>query len=285
MYKTIIFRLEGVVLNEEILKFKVYELLWYYLRRYPEYGEFKQLLVLRNRYSSKKMMTPPYIRIMQNHLTERDQERFQHEIGILEKKLGNRYIRKVPGMRSIIQNLRYYYHIVLLARDSSVTRNAVWKFQWEDHTRFLPFGDSTLSPASFKESLMQIMKDTRAKPNETIIISEYQYPDIQIARQAGMTSIITDYSLRVKGFTPQNFREREYVSSIEGEESPNPFQIFRTPPVPGNMVKSPQELVKKLESLEENQPSISQYEQENSPDSLWDLAKKILNPPMEPPED
>jgi hypothetical protein len=84
---------------------------------------------------------------------------------------------------------------------------------------------------------------------------------------------------------PQNFREREYVNSIEGEDSPTPFQIFRSPPEPGNIVKSPQELVKKLESLEENQPSRPQYEQENTPDSLWGLAKKMLNPPMEPPED
>jgi phosphoglycolate phosphatase-like HAD superfamily hydrolase len=285
MYKTIIFRLEGIVLNEEILRFKIYELLWYYLRRYPEFEEFKQLLALKNRYSSKKMMTSPYIRIMQNHLTERDQERFRHETHIIEKKLGNRYVRKVPGMRSIIQNLRYYYHIVFLARDSAVTRNAVWKFQWEDYTRFLPSGDSTLNPASFKESLMQIMKETRANPNETIVVSEYQFPDIQSARQVGSTTITTDYSLRIKGFTPQSFREREYVSSIEGEDVTNPFQIFRNPPEPANMIKSPQELVKKLESLEENQPSKPQYEQENTPDSLWDLAKKILNPPLEPPED
>jgi phosphoglycolate phosphatase-like HAD superfamily hydrolase len=282
MYKTIIFRLEGVLLNEEIFKFKIYELLWYYMRRNPENKSFKQLLELRNRYAAKTLAIPPYHLIIRNHLSEIDQSNILTEIALLERKLSNRYLRKVPGIMVIIQNLKYYYKIYLLARDSTVTRNAVKKFGWKDQIYYLKSGDGSVNPSYFRDSLLQIIKLTRAETSETIFIGEFEFPDIQVARQSGISTIRTDFSFRSKGFAPQNIMERQYVSAIEEKSPAGPLDFLRKPFEPGLSVKNPDQLVKRIQDLEENRPTIPEYQKIEDKTNMWDIAKKILNPPIEP---
>lgn len=282
MYKTIIFRLEGVVLNEEIFTFKIYELLWYYMRRNPENKSFKQLLELRNRYATKALAIPPYHLIIRNHLSEIDQSNILTEIAMLERKLSNRYLRRVPGIMVIIQNLRYYYKIHLLARDSTITRNGVRKFGWKDQIHYLKSGDGSVNPSHFRDSLLQIIKLTRAETAETIFIGESEFPDIQVARQSGISIIRTDFSFRSKGFTPQNIMEREYVSAIEEKLPASPLNFLRKSFDPDLSVKNPEQLVKRIEDLEENRPTIPEYQNKVATNNIWDIAKKILNPPIEP---
>jgi phosphoglycolate phosphatase-like HAD superfamily hydrolase len=278
MYKTIIFRLEGVVLNEEILKFKIYEKLWYHLRRNPEYGSFKELLDLRNRYAAKGSPMPPYIPIIRNHLTEIEQVNILEDIALLERKMSNRYLRKVPGITAIIQSLRYYYKIYLLARDSVVTRNAVKKFGWDKNVYYLKTGDGNVNPSHFRETLNQLINISRTTPAETIFVGEIDFPDIQVAQQSGISTIKTTFSFQNKGFTPQNNTERLYVESIERESTTGPMNLLSKAFNSDSAVKNPEQLIKRIEDMEESRPTTPQYQKEESKISIWDIAKKILNP-------
>jgi hypothetical protein len=110
-----------------------------------------------------------------------------------------------------------------------------------------------------------------------------------MAQQSGFSTIKTEYSFRVKGFTPQNIMEREYVNAIEGKSgggpmqllTGGPFQILKSPAEVNDSIKTPQDLVKRIEELEENRPNTPQYQDNEKEMNIWDIAKKILNPPMD----
>ena len=278
MYKTIIFRLEGVILNEEILKFKIYETLWYHIRRNPEYKSFKQLLELRNRYATKGSTILPYIPIIRNHLTEIEQANILKEIELLERKMSNRYLRKVPGITAIIQSLRYYYKIFLLARDSVVTRNAVKRFGWDKNVYYLKTGDGNVNPSHFQDTLNHLINISRATPAETIFIGEIDFPDIQVAQQSGLSPIKTDFSFSTKGFTPQNIMERQYVEAIDKESSTGPLNFLSKAFESDVTVKNPEQLIKRIENMEESRPTTPQFQKKEKTISIWDIAKKLLNP-------
>jgi len=278
MYKTIIFRLEGVVLNEEILKFKIYEILWYHLRRNPEYRSFKQLLELRKRYAAKGTTIHPYIPIIRNHLTENEQTNILEEIALLERKMSNRYLRKVPGITAIIQSLRYYYKIYFLARDSVVTRSAVKKFGWDKNVYYLKTGDGYVNPSHFLDTINNLINISQSTPEETIFIGEIDFPDIQVAQQSGISPIKTNFSFTTKGFTPQNITERHYVEAIDKESTAGSLNFLSRAFDPDITVENPVQLIKRIENMEESRPPAPQYQKKDSTVSIWDIAKKLINP-------
>ena len=101
MIKTVIFRLESVILSSEILKFKLYVILWYYLKRDAFWKDFDQLMELREQFIEEYKIINPLNTIAKRYLSDRDYERFKQEIKLYIQKYSSYYIKIIPGRYSL----------------------------------------------------------------------------------------------------------------------------------------------------------------------------------------
>ncbi len=280
MIKTIIYRLEGVIINQELIRFKAYEKLWVYMRYHPEWQNFENILRLREMYLRKRGSTRPYDDIASRHLDERQLNRFREEWKLFYRKMSDFYVRAVPGMIGLNKKLNYYYKTALIANKSPVFEKAKKKFGLEFNFNHIMAQNYSLDESTTVTVLQEILRRTKSNPEETILISERLFPDISAARRLGIHTIYTKFDTRTKGFTPQSYREREYVASLDRvpERLPALRQAGREPEA---VAQKPLDLEKIIARMEEGKELREKHQpqEETGNVSLWDIAREILNIP------
>lgn len=279
MIKTIIYRAEGVILNEELVRFRIYEKLWYYLRQNPPWQKFEDVLKLREGYISRTGAANAYQLIAMRYLSERNQQRFRQELNLFLNRLGNFYVRTVPGMLAINTSLNYYYQTILIANRGPFFEKARRKLGLNYNFNFIytrnPSGDEN----SFRSLLQEILQKTRSTPEETVLIADRMIPDILAAEQLGVFTILTRFDMKTAGFMPQSNLERQYAASVS--KIPENASELASRARPDATARNPLQLVSIIQSLEEGRKPMPQEqpEQELRNITLWDIARQVLGIP------
>jgi FMN phosphatase YigB (HAD superfamily) len=279
MIKTIIYRTEGVILNEELVRFRIYEKLWYYLRQNPRWQKFESVLKLRESYISRTGTSSAYQLMAMRYLSDRVQQRFQQELQLFLNRLGNFYIRTVPGMLAINTSLNYYYRTVLIANRGPFFEKARRKLGLNFNFNYIytrnPSGDEN----SFRSLLQEILQKTRSTPEETIMITDRMIPDITAAKQLRLHTILTRFDLKTAGFMPQSNMERQYAASVI--KIPENAGELTSRARPDAIARDPLQVVSIIQSLEEGRKTKPQEAPENDLRNitLWDIARQVLGIP------
>jgi FMN phosphatase YigB (HAD superfamily) len=281
MLKTIIFRCEEVILNDEYLQFKIYQKLWYYLRQDPAWVNFETVLKLREYYVSEQRSIPVYPAIASSHLSERNRIRFEQDVQLFLRKQSSFYLRTLPAMLAIIRNLKYYYKIALIARKGTLYQKADQKYRFDRLFHFVFLQEKTSDIHSFRQYLQEIMQHLRSSEKETLLVSSYMYPDLAAAGQLGILNLHTSFDPKTRGFQPQNYLEWQYYHSLKRihQKIPSKVKVFA-------VANHPSEVSNIINDLERKGAHSPATDHPAPPEKLafWDLVEDIFNIPIPPEE-
>ncbi len=282
MFKTVIYKLEGVLLDDETLRFKFYELLWFYLRRKKEFRDFESVLRLREKLAHTRTVRQPYLKIAQQFLSKSDFQRFQQEIKIFSTRYYHYFVRLIPGMKELISTTGYYYRNVLFARDAFSLKEALQRYSLRLYFRHAEAGFNVNDPETLEAIFRKILEKTKTSANEAILVSNTQVPEIAVANRMGMYSIQVQFKTENLGASLLEHRHRLYLKSLEKfpEGQPQAGLFHRFLARPRQIVRSPQELARSLQKLASEAPSapekIPATEPQSRRQSFWELIKEAL---------
>jgi FMN phosphatase YigB (HAD superfamily) len=282
MKKTILIRLEGTILIDEYLDFKYYEKLWYYLRRAATWQSFDSIIELREQFLKKGQVQKPYQTIANRYLNNRDRERYFQEIDIFTKKFLSFYLRIVPGILTITQNLNYYYKTVLLASNNQLLEIVLKKFWLQKYFNHLLTMEGEKQESLLSDFFQKALLATKTEVDEAILISSLLGSDVASANHLGISTIQTKFDLKTKGIMPQNLVERKYFQSVQ--KIPEfPTEPVRSDQIPMAVAESPVDILKLVKDIEKEQvPSTGKVKLESDIKiDFWDLMKQLLNQPIE----
>ncbi|MBN2365381.1 MAG: hypothetical protein EH225_05355 [Calditrichaeota bacterium] len=280
MIRTVIYRLEGVILNQELLRFKAYEKLWIYMRQDSRWQNFEDILKLRELYLKKRGTMEPYQDIAAHYLEERQLNRFRQEWDLFYRKMSNFYIRAIPGMLDLNKKLNFYYKTAVIGNAGAFFDKAMKKFGLDYNFNIILSQSTPMDESETHSLLQEILRKSRAAPEETVLFSERLHPDISAGEMLGLHTVWVTFDSKTKGFTPQSIRERQYMASLSRvpERLPARSMAMRQPFA---VARKPRDLEKIIARLEEGEklPRPLQPEEEKKQFTLWDIAKEILNIP------
>jgi hypothetical protein len=274
MLKTIIFRCEEVILNDEYLKFKIYEKLWYYLRQDPTWADFEKVLKLREYYIIEQRSIPAYPAIASTQLSERNRIRFEQDIQLFLQKQSSFYLRTLPAMLAIIRNLKFYYKITLIARKGTLYQKADQKYRFDRLFHTVSLQEKTSDIRSFRQYLQEIMQQLQSSEKDTLLVSGYMYPDLAAAGQLGIFSLHTSFDPKTRGFRPQNYLEWQYYHSLTRihQKIPSKVKVFAE----ANQPSEVSSIINELEQKGAHSPATDHVV---PPEEItfWDLVENIFN--------
>jgi FMN phosphatase YigB (HAD superfamily) len=282
MIKTIIIRLEESLLTTDLLKFKYYEKLWYYLRRHSDWREFEKVLSLREYFLLQRKFKKPYEIIADRHLSERERSRYRQEINIFFQKHLSFYLRLIPGIRTINKNLTYYYTTVLFASSEKLYDMAIKKYWLDRYFNITLFEKSLMDTTAEIDFFHKILDKTKSVSHETVLISNRLSSDITAGNQLGIITVQTQYDLASKGIMPQNINERKYFESATRVPE-EPTQPTNSLQIPLAVIKRSDEILNTIKEFESNAPTKMESVplKRDLKTNIWDITKQILLPPME----
>ena len=282
MIKTVIFRLESVILSSEILKFKLYVILWYYLKRDAFWKDFDQLMELREQFIEEYKIINPLNTIAKRYLSDRDYERFKQEIKLYIQKYSSYYIKIIPGINQTIRTINYYYQTILFSEDKNIFERGLKKFWVDNYFKFSLYKDRNIPIVDFLKS---ILNKSRSKSSETIIVSNQLHNDLIPANELGLYTIRVKYDIPTQGILPQGIMERKYFDSIKRQESEKQYFLTRVSRIE-KIAERPKDIHKIIQEIEgKGEHSLDSEKQPNEKEfSLWNLTKDILLPPLEEEE-
>lgn len=285
MLKTIIFRFENVILNDEYLQFKIYEKLWHYLRQDPAWSDFETVLKLREYYVSEQRTTSVYPTIATRYLSARSRIRFEQDIRLFLEKQSRFYLRILPGILPIVRNLKYYYKIVLIAQPGSLYKEADRKYHFNRLFQFTFLLEKTADLSIFHNYLHDIIQKTRSSEKETLLISGHIYPDLMVAAQSGIITLQISFDPKTGGFQPQSYLEWQYYHSLTRLHKQKKGNL------PGRIkmdayATSSSEVSNAISNLERMGVHTPTDEPSTGPGNVtfWDLAREVFNTPGPPEE-
>ncbi len=269
MIKTIFFDVGSVILNEDWLHFKIFEVLLTLLRKYDAKWTFEALMAEREERILKFGDTHPEYSIAREYLNANDLRTFQYYIRYLGVTKRHFYLKPMPGIVYVIHNLSSYYQLGIIANQPAfITRYlktqgilnyfSVWAMS-EELNLHKP------DPAIFQWAL----KHMRTRPEEAVMIGDRIDHDILPAKTLGMKAVLARFTLKAKGIMPQHIRERMYFQSLE--RVPNWRQEPQKPEeVPDAVVKAPTHILPTIKQLD------SSLSEEKEPISLLEAFRNLF---------
>lgn len=285
MIKTILIRLEETIIIDEYLHFKYYEKLWYYLRRTATWQSFDSIMELREQILKRSQGQRPFQIIANHYLNSRERDRYFQEVDIFTKKFLSFYLRIVPGILAIAQNLNYYYKTILFASNKQflgIVLKKFWLQKYFTHVFTTEDGKKKISLSEFFQNVLSI---TKTEVNEAILISSLLASDVAPANHLGFFTIQTRFDLKTKGIMPQNLVERKYFQSVR--KIPElPREPVRSDQIPVAVAVSPEDILKLVKNIEREEiPSTGEVKMDSAMKiDFWDLMKQLLNQPIEEKE-
>ncbi|MFZ0389763.1 MAG: HAD hydrolase-like protein [Calditrichia bacterium] len=282
MFKTVIYKLEGVLINREILTLKQYEILWQHLRRRKEWKNFSQLMGTREKLSRRYNVQDAHLRIAKNYLTEREYHNYQHEIAYYAASQQNVYMRKTPAMGSIMQVTRYYYKNSLLSGDPELLQRANKRFRFDHSVRYMEAYRENQQDGGEWEALQQLLKKSNSEPQEAVLVSDRLDSDIAAANRMGLYTIQTRFSSEVKGLQPQLIREKQYFESHTRVPA-YPVVPRQGLQRPDAVARHPEEIIRLLQKAEDKSSGkkMTGEKRDTQQVSVWDELRKNLFPELE----
>ncbi len=276
MIKTVIFKLEGVVVNETLLYFKYYEILWYYLRKYSGWKSYRQLMDARDKLLHETGHKLPYISLARENLSEQEFENFRKEIEMFSRRNFRDYLRLVPGMRVILQTTGYYYWTAIYTGQRELLQQSVQKFRLDRYFPHYSLSFEKGEVPGIRDSITKILDKTRAAPEESVMISDKPASDLSAAAALGLYTIYADFDIRTSGVLPQGKKERLFFEK-RPRKTVRQLGQFLQQPVYDAVARKPEEINKILSRLETGDTQINIEKQEEGP-GFWDIMKGIFLP-------
>jgi len=277
MIKTILYRLEGVILNEELLRFKFYEILWYYLRREKEWSDFGQLMKIRDFLASNNQGGSLFLTIAEHYLSPREYEKYKQQIDYFGRKHSSLYSRLVPGIRTVIQTTNYYYQNAIFAGDERRLLFALRQYRLSN-LFYYATSESDNQKVAGRQFFQKILAKTRSEPSETVLISNRLESDIVAAKALGMPTIQARFETGTRGFFPQNQQEKLYFQSLE-KIGDWPKIAAKRGQLPMAIAGSPDEIVRIIQEMEAGEPVTEPSGELSAAPTFSDLMRQLLAPP------
>ncbi len=273
MIKTIIFELNDVIISDELLKFKNYEILWQYLRRDRQWKDFEGLLKVREKLIQKYADTSPYRTIAGNYLSEYENHRFIYETEYFTKKYFARYIRIIPGMRYILRLFQHYYQLVLYSSRENYIALLDRNFHISNYFRDTIIAKNDSSGWS---NLKSFMEKKQLLPDETVFVSPHE-SNLIPATRLGLSAIFTAFDTKTSGFRSEQHYEKSFLASEDRliNQMANRIMLSKTSIV---VVRTPDELTKIMQRFEEKEP-LSQQQEEQEIDA-WKILREAMFPEL-----
>ena len=280
MAKTVIFQLEDVLLNEDLLLLKYFEILWFYLRRYsPDWNDFKKIILTHEALLRKKEDIQSYLSIAKQHLSERDYSNFLDELNHFSKRYYSKYVHPIPAMNYVLQSTRRSNKIVLLVEQKSHLEWAKRLFNFKN----LFWEVLTAHPQRSLLSLLNsFLKTKQLLPEEVTVVSNRIRPVVVPATTLGIFSIVPIYDVATKGFLPQQYSEKIFFESLSRLNDFQKKRIHKAH-LHCTVVSSPEEILKEIEKQETAVSPAPQPQEEEI--DVWQILKEAFLPSFEEPDE
>jgi hypothetical protein len=182
----------------------------------------------------------------------------------------------VPGMRTILKNMNYYYNTVLVASRQEMYAQAMQRYRLKSY-----FNLTLVNTNSYQNMIRHILQKTRSEVNQVAFISERLAEDIARANNIGMYTIQARFDEKTKGITPQNINERKYFESYQ--KVSDFIRIPRRPnQIPHAVAEKPEDILRIVQKLAEGEEPAKDYQMAKSETEInfWDIARQVLFPDL-----
>ncbi len=281
MAKIVVFQLEDVILNEDLLILKYFEILWFYLRRYsPDWSDFRKIIETHETLLRKKEDTNSYFSIAKQHLTERDYANFIDELNHFTKRYYSKYVHPVPAINYVLHSARRSNKICLLIEQQAHLDWAKRIFNLKDFFWEIMVAHPQRSLLALLDSFLQ---KNQLHPTEVTLVSNRIRQAVVPATNLGVFSIVPIYEANTKGFLPQQYSERIFF------ESQSRFNEYMKKKIQKSglhctVVSTPSEILQEIDKQHTigNMP-VQTPKQEEEID-IWQILKEAFLPSFEEPE-
>ena len=283
MIKTVFFDIGDVLINEDILRFKYYEILWYYLRKHDPGWTFERIIKTREELVDDFEDPAPHWTIARQVLPDWEWKRFKEEIQYFTRRRAPGYIRAIPGVRYVLQNLIRFYTLAIVANQPQTAHRFIKQFGFQQFFKVVVLSEEVHIKKPDPRIFQLALEKTRTEPQHAIMIGDRIDNDIVPAKSLGMKTVLLKLNSREKGIFPQTDRERLYFSSLDA--IPNwPQKPRKRTEVPDAVVTQINDLPGIIEQMDgEAHPMEVPIEEKET--SLWDIFKEVLEELQEEPRE
>ena len=301
MIKTVFFDLDNVIINEDLLYFKYFEILWMFLRKQDWKWTFKRIMEEKENVVQRYGDPNPHITIAKYYLSEKDAKDYLSQIRYFAKKHRNKYIKVIPGISFVIRNLNHAYNLGIIANQSVDDYNFLTNFKITAPFKTVALSSKLKHAKPDPAIFLWALEDAKTRPEEAVMIGDLIDLDILPAQRLGMHTIQILFNYKTKGIFPQSNREKEYfnskriesdgskenilsaISSLQAIRRSDDLRQIATPSV---IARSPDEILKRITEFETESTKSPEtaFEEggEESPEEVreekgWrDILKEII---------
>jgi len=272
--KTIFFDIGDVLINEDILRFKYYELLWYYLRKYDASWTFERIIKTREELVDDFGDPAPHWTIARQVLPEWEWKRYREEVQYFTRRRALGYLRAIPGMRYVLQNLFRFYTLGVVANQPRLAHRFIKQFGFQQFFRVVILSEEVNVKKPDPRIFQLALEQTHTQPDQAVMIGDRIDNDIVPAKSLGMKTILLKLTSREKGVFPQTDRERLYFTSLD--TLPNwPQKPRKRIEVPDATVHHIYDLPTIIQQMDGEAHPMEVPEEEKEV-SIWDVFKEVL---------
>jgi len=269
--KTIFFDVGSVLLNEDWIHFKLYEMLWTLLRKQDSQWTFEALMAEREKRVQQHGDPRPDASIAREFLPSNDLKTYNYYVRYFSLRRRHQYLREMPGMRYVVHNLSPYYQLGIIANQPPIVTDFLRRRGLLNYFKVIAISETLgmrkPEPAIFEWALQQ----AKTHPEAAIMIGDRVDHDVAPAKALGMRTILAIFNQKARGVLPQSYRERIYFDSLE--RVPNwPQRPSSRAEVPDAIVRTPEDILQAITDIEH--PEAQQREE--TPVSFWTIIKDLI---------
>jgi len=274
LIKSIYFDVGNIIINEDILRFKFYEILWFNLRKYDQKWTFDYLMEMRENLVEKIGDPTPYLTIAREFLNSNDLYSFNYQIKYFTEKHKERYLRQIPGIGFVIRNLHRHFKLGIIATHSLFLMDLFKKYRLTLFFDVIITEDNRKEKESPRQYFLRALEKMKTEPGRALMIGDRIDKNILPAKEVGMRTILARFTTKAKGIFPQNSREKRFYKSLE-THPPWRQRPRNRRELPTAIAESPEEILKIVEGME-FAPSTPESVEEVEPEiSIWDIIKEM----------
>lgn len=226
MIKTVFFDLDNVIINEDLLYFKYYEILWMFLRKQDWQWTFERVMEERETLIKQYGDPNPHITIAKYHLSETGVKDYLSQIRYFAKRNRNKYINVIPGMSFVLRNLNHAFILGIIANQSVDDYKFLTRFKITVPFRTVALSSKLKHAKPDPAIFLWALEDAKTRPEEAVMIGDSWNLDILPAQRLGIHTVQVLFDYKTKGIFPQSSRERLYFNSGRPESGRSKENIF-----------------------------------------------------------
>ncbi len=271
MIKTIFFDVGSVLLNEDWLHFKIYEILWSLLRKHDSRWTFEAIMEEREKRIRRDGDPRPDYSIAREYLPKIDLKTYTYYVHYFSVRRRYAYLREIPGIRYVVHNLAPYYQLGIIANQPAFITDYLRRKGLLYYFKIIAISEAVNMRKPDREIFEWALKQARTQPEAAIMIGDRIDHDVLPSKQLGMHTILAAFTRKAKGILPQSYRERLYFEALE--RTPNwPQKPASRQEIPDAVVHKPEELIPAIQALDTPDSG-----KETTPGpTFWETIKTIL---------